>query len=146
MALRALRIRHAMSLHRLLKDHRGGGAVEFAFAGPIAILLTLGAVEAARAVSAQAAITQAAKATARFASVRGTASGAEASQDQLEAMALQLADLPASETTAAVSWDPDNGPGGTVTIQLQHDFTTVTIPFDRSMFTFNATASMTIVR
>jgi Flp pilus assembly protein TadG len=131
----------------LLRDCRAAGAVEFAFAAPLAIVLTLGAIEGARALSAQAAITQAAKETARFASVRGSASGAAvATQAQLEAMALQLADLPSADTSATVSWDPDNTPGGTVTVQLQHDFTPVVLPFAGSTFTFNATASLTVVR
>jgi len=146
MVVRWSAIRGALPLLGLLRDQRAGGAVEFALTAPLAILLTLGAIEGARAVSAQAAITQAAKETARFASVRGTASGAVATQNQLETMALDLADLPAASTSAAVSWSPDNSPGGTVTVQLQHDFTAMTMPFDGSTFTFNATASMTVVR
>lgn len=136
----------AFGLRRLGADQRGGSAVEFAIAIPIAIVLTFGGIEAARALSAQAAITQAAKETARFASVRGTASGSVATQDELEAMALDLADLPSATTTAAVSWDPDNSPGGIVTVQMTHDFTPLTIPFDGTTFTFNATASLTVVR
>lgn len=140
------RLQALTGLDRLLGDQRGGGAVEFAFAAPLAIMLTLGAAETARALSAQAAITQAVKETARFASVRGTASGAAATKDELEALAQQLANLPAEYTTAVVSWNPDNSPGGVVTVTMQHDFTPLTTPFDGSTFTFNATASMTVVR
>lgn len=131
---------------RLRGDRRGAGAVEFAFIAPLAILVTLGAIETGRALSAQATINHAVKETARFAAVRGTASGAEATQSQLEDMALDIADLPLSKTTAAASWDPDNSPGGIVTVTMQHTFNPVTIPFEAETFTFNATASMTIVR
>jgi hypothetical protein len=33
-----------------------------------------------------------------------------------------------------------------VTVTIQHEFTPVTTPFDGAVFTFNATASMTVVR
>lgn len=133
-------------LRRLRRDQGGAGAVEFALVVPVAILVTFGAIETARAISAQAAITHAVKETARFAAVRGTASGAEATQDQLEAMALEVADLPLTDTTASASWDPDNSPGGVVTVQMQHTFRPVAMPFADDLFTFGATASMTIVR
>ncbi len=134
----------ALHRRRLLLDRRGASAVEFALAIPAVLLLTLGAVEIGRAVSAQASLNHAAKETARFASVRGKASAAAATKADLEAMAVQLADLYA--TTAAVSWDPDNSPGGNVTVQLQHTFTPVTPVFDAATFTFSSTASMTVVR
>lgn len=120
--------------------------VEFAFIIPIAILLTVGAVEVARAVSVQASISQAAKETVRFASVRGSASGAAATEAQLEAMAVQLADLADASTSAAVTWDPDNSPGSVVTVDMQTTFSPVVLPFGPSSYGFTSTASMTIVR
>ena len=133
-------------LARLLGDRRGGVAVEFAFIIPIAILLTIGAIEVARAVSVQASISQAAKETVRFASVRGSASGAVATETQLEAMAVQLADLADASTSAAVTWDPDNSPGSAVTVDMQTTFSPVVLLFGPSSYTFTSTASMTIVR
>ena len=134
----------AFGLRWYLRDSRGASAVEFALTIPAVIMLTVGALEIGRAVSAQAAINHAAKETARFASVHGAASGAAATQAALEAMALQTADLKA--TTAAVSWDPDNSPGGNVTVDLQHTFTPVTPVLDATTFTFSSTASMTVIR
>lgn len=134
------------TLVRLTNDRRGGVAIEFAFVIPIAILLTVGAVEVARGVSVQASISQAAKETARFASVRGSASGAVATQDQLEAMAVQLADLADASTSAAVTWNPDNSPGSVVKVDMQTTFSPVALPFGPSSYTFTSTASMTIVR
>jgi Flp pilus assembly protein TadG len=133
-------------IDRLIGDQRGAGAVEFAIAIPIAILLTVSAVEVARAVSVQASINQAAQETARFASVRGTASGAPATEAQLETMAVELADLTDGTTSANVTWDPDNNPGGVVTVDMQTTFTPVVLPFGPSEYTFTSTASMTIVR
>jgi Flp pilus assembly protein TadG len=131
---------------RLMADRRGAAAIEFAFIVPIAILLTIGAVEAARAVSVQASINQAAKETVRFASVRGSASGAAVTETQLEAMAVELADLADAGTSADVSWDPDNSPGGVVTVDMQTSFTPAVLLFGPSSYTFTSTASMTIVR
>jgi Flp pilus assembly protein TadG len=134
------------TIGRLVGDRRGGVAIEFAFVIPIAILLTIGAVEVARAVSVQASINQAAKETVRFASVRGTASGAAATETDLEAMAVQLADLAGADTSATVSWDPDNSPGGVVTVDMQTTFSPAVLLFGPSSYTFTSTASMTIVR
>jgi Flp pilus assembly protein TadG len=134
------------TIDRLVGDRRGGVAIEFAFIIPIAILLTVGAVEVARAVSVQASISQAAKETVRFASVRGSASGAAATEAQLEAMAVQLADLTNGSTTATVTWNPDNSPGGVVTVDMQTTFSPVALPFGPSSYDFTSTASMTIAR
>jgi Flp pilus assembly protein TadG len=131
---------------RLVGDRGGGAAIEFALIVPIAVLLTIGAVEAARAVSVQASINQAAKETVRFASVRGSASGAAANETQLEAMAVQLADLTTGSTSAAVSWNPDNSPGSVITVDMQTTFTPAVLLFGPSSYTFTSTASMTIVR
>ena len=134
------------TIDRLVGDRRGGVAIEFAFIIPIAILLTIGAIEVARAVSVQASISQAAKETVRFASVRGSASGAAATKAQLEAMAVQLANLADASTSAAVTWSPDNSPGSVVTTDMQTTFSPVALPFGPSSYTFTSTASMTIVR
>ena len=134
------------TIARLLGDRRGGVAIEFAFVIPIAVLLTVGAVEVAHAVSVQASISQAAKETVRFASVRGSASGAAATEAELEAMAVQLAELADASTSAAVSWTPDNSPGSTVTVDMQTTFTPVALPFGPSSYTFTSTASMMIAR
>ena len=134
------------TIARLVGDRQGGVAIEFAFIIPIAILLTFGAIEVARAVSVQASINEAAKATVRYASVRGSASGAAATQSQLETMAVQLADLAEASTTAAVTWNPDNSPGSAITVDMQTTFAPVVLLFGPSSYTFTSTASMTIVR
>jgi len=146
MELKRRMTRTLATIARLGRDRRGGIAVEFAFIIPIAILLTIGAIEVARAVSVQASISQAVKETVRFASVRGSASGAAATEAQLESMAVQLADLAAAGTSAAVSWNPDNSPGSVVTVDMQTTFAPVALLFGPSSYTFTSTASMTIVR
>lgn len=133
-------------VRRLARCQRGAAYVEFALVAPILIVLSVGVIEAARAVAAQAAIAHAVKETVRFASVRGTASGAAVTQSALETMALDIADLPSVATTAAASWSPDNAPGGVVTVQMQHDFTPLALPFGARTFSLEATASMTVVR
>ncbi len=133
-------------LRALALDQRAAGAIEAAFTLPVVIMLSLGAIDIGRAMSAKASINQAVQETARFASVRGTASGMTATEGQLETMAVQLAELPADTLVAGVSWAPNNAPGGVVTVQLQHTFAPVTLPFAPDTFTFSSTASMTITR
>jgi Flp pilus assembly protein TadG len=127
-------------------DRRGATAVEAAFTLPIVVLLTLGAIELGRVVWAQASINHAVKETARFAAVRGAASGTAATENQLETMALELTELPADSLVPAVSWNPDNVPGSVVTVQLQHTYKPIAMPFASDSFTFSSTASMTIIR
>ena len=141
-----LATRFVTCLRGLAVDRRGASAVEAAFTLPAVILLSVGAIELGRVVWAQASINHAVKETARFASVRGAASDSVATEGQLETMARELAELPADTLIAGVSWDPDNMPGSVVTVQLQHTFTPVALPFAPSTFTFSSTASMTIVR
>lgn len=143
---RARRCPFRSFLHDLLGDQRGATAVEAALVLPIMIFLSLGAIETARGVSAKAAINHAAKETARFASVRGEASEEEATQASLEAMAVELTNLPASSVTASVSWDPDNSPGSLVIVQMQHVFTPVALSFLPEALTLDSTASMAISR
>jgi Flp pilus assembly protein TadG len=141
-----LTARVADLLRALAADRCGATAVEAAIALPLVILLSLGAIELGRVVSAQANINHAVKETARFAAVRGAASESAATEDQLKTMALQLAELPTGSLVPAVRWDPDNVPGSLVTVELQHTFTPVALPFAPDSFTFSSTASMTIVR
>ncbi len=133
-------------LRVLAQDRRGSAAIQAAFTLPLVITLSLGAIEIGRAMSAKASINHAVEETARFAAVRGTASGATATQGQLETMAVQLADLPAATLVPDVTWAPDKAPGSVVTVQLQHTFTPVALPFAPSTITFSSTASMTIMR
>jgi Flp pilus assembly protein TadG len=133
-------------LRALALDRRGVTAIEVAFTLPLLIMLSLGAIEIGRAVSAKASINHAVEETVRFAAVRGAASGTPATQTQLETMAVQLAELPAGTLVAGVNWDPDNSPGSVVTVQLQHTFTPVALPFAPTTFTFDSTASMTVIR
>lgn len=133
-------------LHGLLRDQRGATAIEAALVLPVMIVLSLGAIETARGVSAKAAINHAVKETARYASVRGEASSEEATQADLETMAVDLSKLPASSVTANVRWDPNNSTGGLVIVEMQHVFTPVGLSFLPGSLTLESTASMTVVR
>ena len=129
-----------------LSDRRGSAAVEFAIVCPIALMITLGGLEMGRAIWAQTSINHAVHETVRFASVRGAASPATASQGDLETMAQNIADLDPSITTATASWAPDNIPGSVVTVEMTHTFTPMVTLIDFVTINLDASASMTIVR
>jgi hypothetical protein len=116
----------------LVRDGRGGVAIEFAFVIPIAILLTIGAVEVACAVSVQASINQAVKDTVRFASVRGSCEwrGCNRGRD----LAVELADLTTGSTSANVNWDSYHSPGSVVTVDVQTTFTPAILLFGPSSY------------
>ena len=140
------RLRIARVGRRLARES-GATAIEVAFALPILLALTIGAFEMTRAVFAQSSLTHAAKETARFAAVRGAASGnSAATRQQLETMAVEITELPAARVTALVSWAPDNLPGGVVTIEMEHEFRPIALPFLPGSMMLSSTASMTIIR
>ena len=81
-----------MTFRRLLHDNGGASAVQFAFVGPILILLTLGIIDMGRFGFAATAMRNGAIEAARFASLRGAAGPAPATASAIAAVAKVLTD------------------------------------------------------
>lgn len=114
-ALRAFR--------RLLRDVRGVAAIEFALVAPVLILLTVGTVDVGRLVWSASMLDHMARETTRYASVRGADSLKPATESELEAYVTnRLIGVDPNDVNVSVTWDPNNGSGSTVQVQLGYEF------------------------
>ena len=78
---------------------------------------------------------------ARYASVRGSASGSPATAAQITTSAQgYAAPLSSAALTVAVSWSPNNNPGSTVQVKVSYNFTPTFLPVDAKTLTIQTTA------
>lgn len=127
---------------------RGTTSVEFALVGLFVLGLMFGVVEAGQVMSIKHALDRSVTVAARWASVRGSASGQVASSAAVKAVAVsELQTLIGSglgtpAVTAAFS--PDNAPGSLVTVDASLSWTPIVAMALIPAMTLHATASMTI--
>ncbi len=127
------RIRRCSAVARLRgvwSDCRGVSAVEFAFVAPILIFFTVGVMDVGRVVWYASTLETAAADTARFAMINGADSDAPASESDIEAFAVSRAiGIPAGGLIVDIQYNPNNNPGGSVRIELTHNFESFLIGF-----------------
>ena len=110
-----------MIIRRLLRDHAGNSAIQFAFIAPTLILLTLGIVDMGRVGLAASSLRSAAIEAARFASVRGASSPTPATTQTITAVAQQQAvGISKANMAVAVTWTPNNKSGSEVKVELRY--------------------------
>lgn len=108
---------------RLGRDARGGIAIEFAFAAPVMIVLSIGTVDIARAVWINNTLAHAAHEGVRYASARGAGAVSPATEAEIISYVKnRAAGILDSEMTVAVTWTPDNDSGSRVSIALDYTF------------------------
>ena len=137
-----------MSTGHLRRNPRGGSTlVESAIVAVIFLLLLVVIIESSRLGFAYNSISFAAHRAARYASVRGSASGhpASAADVQAEAQSLIVA-LDTSKLTVTTTWTPDNNPGSTVQVVVSCGFKTVLVPVARNLVTFQTTSRQIITQ
>jgi Flp pilus assembly protein TadG len=107
-----------------------GGMMEVGFAGMITNTVSFAAQRAAR-----------------YASVRGSASGHAATAADIQAVARQYATpLGASGLTVNVTWTPNNAPGGTVQVAVSYAIRPVFLPLSAGALTLTGTARQIVVQ
>ena len=110
-----------MTIRRIAQDDSGSSMLQFAFVAPVLILLTLGIIDMGRLGLTASAMRNGAIDAARFASMRGAASPAPATESDIAAVARDnAAGVPASDLTVAVIWSPDNSSGSEVKVRLSY--------------------------
>lgn len=110
-------------LARLCRDARGGMAVEFGFAAPVIVVLTIGLMDIGRMVWIDTTIAHAAYEGARYAAIRGAASTSPATAAEvISYIQGRATGIDSGDLNVGVSWAPDNGSGGEVSIQVEYDF------------------------
>ena len=129
------------------RRRRGSTLVESTFALASFALLLAGIMELGLVGLAANSVAFAAQRAARYASVRGSASGHAASVSDVRGIAQQCAaPLPSRSLDVSVTWSPDKSPGSTVQVQVTYSLRPDLLPFSGNMLTFRSTSRQTIVQ
>jgi Flp pilus assembly protein TadG len=89
----------------------------------------------------------AAQRAARYASVRGSASGHAASAADIQTIAQQYAaPLSTSAITVSVTWTPNNAPGSTVQVVVSYAIRPAFLPVSAGALTLAGTARQIVVQ
>ena len=131
---------------RFARQTAGVAAVEFAFALPVLVALTLGVFDGGRAMLTFNTLEKLAKEGARFASLRGSEYTTPVDQPAVETYLTDRATgVDASKLVVTVTWpDGDNDPGSRVTVQVDYPFDGMLLP--TQTLTFTRTATLSIMR
>ena len=131
----------------LRRDDRASSGIQFALVLPVFLSMVLGLMDVGRLLWTQNTVAKAAKKAARFAIVNGSTSGVPATATTITAnVAGHLAGL-SQAPTVTVAWDPDNAPGGLVTVEVSYPFEFAALAFlDLEPITLDSTAAMIVSR
>jgi Flp pilus assembly protein TadG len=129
------------------RRRRGSAMIESAMAASVFLLLVVGILEGGRLGFAYNSVSFAAHRAARFAAVRGSASGHPATANDItaEARALVAALDPANFNVTTV-WTPNNQPGSTVRVTVTYGFRTLLIPMSADLMTVATTSGQIITQ
>jgi len=121
--------------------------IESALAGVVFLVLLAGIMEGGRLGFAYNSVSFAAHRAARFAAVRGSASGHPASAADVTAEAKALvAALDSANLTVTTTWAPDNHPGSTVQVKVSYKFQTALVPLSSGLMTLATTSKQVITQ
>lgn len=136
-----------------LKPHctlRGQALTEFVL-GAVGLLLLLFVItDFGRAVYAYNFVSYSAREATRYAAVHGSNSRSPVSssnQPPVKNVVLNEAHgLDAGDLTITPTWSPDNKPGSVVKVQVQYNFTPVSLFLPAATLSLSATSQMVIMR
>ncbi|NNE83893.1 MAG: pilus assembly protein [Alphaproteobacteria bacterium] len=107
---------------RLRGDRRGALTIEFGFALPVLILMTVGLIDVSMLLWSSSTIENAAAEGARYAVVNGASSPSPKSASEIETFIRTSAvGVPASALNVNVTWQPSNQSGSRVTVALAYN-------------------------
>ena len=115
--------------------------MESAVVAAVFLLLLAGIMEFSRLGFAYNEVSFAAQRAARYAAVRGSASGHAASAADVQKAALVYTGaLDNAKVTVTTTWTPNNNPGSTVQVKVSYNFATVLVPLAAGLLTVQTTA------
>jgi len=130
-----------------MRRRRGSTLIESALAFSSFAILLAGIMELGFAGFASDAVTFAAQRAARFASVRGSASGHAATTADIQSTARQYAaPLAPASLTVNVSWSPNNNPGSTVTVTVSCSIRPSLLPLSAVPLNLQSRAAALIIQ
>ncbi len=143
---------HGAEWRRFGRDRRGNSFVEFAFIAPLLILATVGVFDVGRMVWTISALNHAARETARYAAIHGSASSSPTNDTELTQkvadnyIGIGKGGTSGSGLATVVDWSPGMSPGSTVTITVANDFYFWTFGFfTGKTFTITGRGAMTVM-
>jgi Flp pilus assembly protein TadG len=126
---------------------RGSALIESALATTVFLILIAGIMEFGILGFANNSISFAAQRAARFAAVRGSASGHPASEADIRAEALaNIAALDHAALNVSVVWSPDNRPGGTVTVTVTYVVQPALLPYSGAALTLKGASRLLVTQ
>jgi Flp pilus assembly protein TadG len=106
---------------RLRSDRRGAMAIEFGFALPVLILITVGLIDVSMLLWSTSTIENAAAEGARYAIVHGAQAESPKTDVEIETYTrTQAVGVPATALAVDVTWQPSNQSGSRVTVVLDY--------------------------
>ena len=128
-------------------SQRGSSVVESTVVATVFLLLLVSITEFARLGFAYNSVSFAAIRAARYAAVRGSASGHTASASDVQATAQSYIDaLDTTQLTVTTTWTPDKNPGSTVQVKVSYGFKPLLLPISSSLVNVETTARQIITQ
>ncbi len=108
---------------KLLKNESGAAFIEFGILASILITLSFAVIDFGRMMWLNNTVEHVAAEGARYAAVRGANKSSPVDADQVTTYVQDRADgVPAADMDISVTWSPDNGPGGSVTVVVTYNY------------------------
>ncbi len=127
------------------REHRGQSMVEFALILLVALTLIFGIMQASLALYAFSFVSYGARCGARDAMVRGSNSTSPATVSSVQTYVQSLAfPLDISSMTVTTTWNPNNSPGGTVTVGVTYVFRPLAPFLGTTNLTMSSTAQAVV--
>lgn len=130
------------------RNQRGSSLVEGALVTLGFLAMLLGIMGFSRAVFAYNQMQYVAQEGTRYASVRGSSTGGNAATTTSVSnyvKGLMIA-IDSSQATVTTSWSPNNNPGGTVTVQVDYNFSATMIPFVPASMTLRGVSKSVVLQ
>jgi Flp pilus assembly protein TadG len=138
-------IPHLLSRSRVAQ--RGSSMVESSIVAVVLLLLLTSVTEFGRIGFAYNLVSFATHRAARYAAVRGSASGHPATTTDVQTEVQSFINaLDLTKLTVTTTWTPDNKPGSTVTVRTTYGFQSILIPMSSSTVTVATTCVQTIIQ
>ncbi len=107
----------------LLKDRSGTAFIEFGILASIFITLSFGIIDFGRMMWLNNTVEHVATEGARYAAVRGSDKASPVGESQVTTYVEDRATgIPAADMNINVTWDPNNNPGGSVTVVVTYNY------------------------
>lgn len=128
------------------RSERGSTLVESALAFTVFFMFVFGIIDMSRMVGNYNQVAHAAREAVRYAIVRGASTNSPATQTTIANQAkTQLPGMDPASVTVTATWNPDNNPGGVVSVTVSYPYTFIA-PYMPGSFTLRSRSSGYVMR